>query len=207
MGFNFGGFVVQLRAPVPALIPLPQSITDLTYDPAIERHEPSARVLEALYGARVRRIEETVAAHEATSAEARFRAVAVYRRCILVFDRGGALGCDFERDAPLRGIDAALARLTSQRDVARTMVFSFDSVSETYAFAVFEGGARVRRWAEIPTDAAPISIDEGVRLPTEPTGATHPESRIDAASTLLLEDITLTAFAVGDEQPVFVCEP
>ena len=98
-----------------------------------------------------------------------------------------------------------MAAVSARPEVARVLAFTLDGNSGTCGFAVFEGGARVRRWAYVPTGAAPIRLDAGAPLPTEPAGEVHGETRIDAAAQALLGDRTLSAFAVRHPGPVFPC--
>jgi hypothetical protein len=170
----------------------------------MEPPNPAEPVLAALYGDAVRFTDGTEPVEAATSRFAERPAVLFHRRCVAVFDFGLPLGCDWERAGERSALDDALAALSARPGVLRVMVAYLDGISGTYAFAVFSGGARVRRFAHVPDEGVVRGLDEGAPLATEEAG--HPQARIDRAARALLEDRGLLALTYEPERPAFVCE-
>jgi hypothetical protein len=202
MGFTFGGFIVQYSTP----LAVPRTGDEQPHDPLgnEDDHDTSRDLLLALYDGKVHRLDDTIEVELASSRDARGKSVAFYGRSIIVFDRFGALDSNFE-ESGLYELDEDLATFSARPEVARAMVFSLDSTSEAYAFAVFSGGARTRRWCMIPTDRAPIHVDEGAPLADEPQGDAHGEDRINGAARTLLGDTDLTTFITDFDGAVFKC--
>jgi hypothetical protein len=207
MGFSFGGYIIEHAAPVKA----PRTWRELSdLDPAgdMPPADPDASLdfLELAYDGTVHRIDETVGMHIASSREGKRPYVTFHDRCVVVFDLWGALSSNFERPEPPARFDARLAAYSSRRGIQCVMVFTLDSVSDSYGFIVFQNGERVRRFSFIPTEKEPIRLDEGARLPTEPSEAdVHPETRIDAAAKSLL-GCRLLELVGSESLRAFVCD-
>ena len=207
MGFSFGGHIVEHRAPVKAprtLRALYEEYPELDDEP---QPDPDASLdfLELAYDGKVHRTDEMVGLEVASSREGDRPYVTFDQRCVVVFDRWGALSCDFEQEEPPSTFEARLAAYTLRRDIQRLMVFTLDSVSDSYGFIVFEGGKRVRRFSFIPAPEEPIRIDEGARLATEPEEEAHPHDRIDQAAKSLLGR-RLIELAGDESLRAFVCD-
>jgi hypothetical protein len=206
MGFSFGGYILEHSAPVKA----PRTWRELAeLDPSTE-HPPdpdaSLDFLEVAYDGTVHRSDETVGMETASSREGSRPFVAFHDRCVVVFDTWGALSSNYERPEPPARFDARLAAYSSRRGIQRVMVFTLDSISDSYGFIVFQNGERVRRFSFIPTEKEPIRLDEGARLPTEPPEEdVHPETRIDAAAKSLL-GCGLIELTGNESLRAFVCD-
>ena len=207
MSVSLGAFIVQYRLPFRRPRSHDEAITDPTWDPSTKPPDPSTPVLEALYDGAVRRTDMTAHVHAAADRGAERSAVAFDGRCVVVFDFWRALGCNFEAVGSVGGLDAALEALSARPDVERVMVVLLDGVGDSYGLLTFVDGVRVRRWTFAWAEPAPLRLDEGAALPTEPTAeTTHAVRRIDDASRTLLGDRGVLGLSYEHEGPVFLCE-
>lgn len=203
MAFVFGGYIAQYRGPIAIPRPLPERYADPTYD-GEDDPDTSVDLLAALYEGKVHRLEIVARLPDLTLRDIEVPVVAFHRDCVVVLDNDGPMSAEFEGSTETRH-DQRLAAFSSRPEVAKVMVFWFHGHSDTYAFAVFENGARTRRWSVIPSDDGVIGVDEGTPLPTEPTEDADGEARVEGATKALLGDTTVGALTSADG-PAFSCD-
>lgn len=204
MGFQFGGFIALHRGGVR----MPLTHWQRVYGPEEDLDiEDSLDVfVRAVHRGRWQVVLEETSIDDASARGAKTLAVTTHDRCVLLFDRSGVLSCDAETPGAMSTFDHHLAALTAAGPVASLFVYWLDGTSDSYFFSLFERGARVRRWASLPTEEGELTLDEGSPLETEPAGPTHGEERVDMASRALLGDRGIVEIACEHDAPVYTVE-
>ena len=163
MSFQFGGFIALHRGDVR----MPLTEWQRAYGPEedLDLEDSLDAFVRALHRGRWQVVLVETSIEEASARSAKTLAVTAHDRCVLLFDRTGVLSCDAETPGAMSAFDEHLAAMTTAGPVASLFAYWLDGTSDSYFFALFERGARVRRWASLPTEAGVLVLDEGPRLP------------------------------------------